>query len=227
MGDINELVQKKLADTGKFSQEDLAEFSTEAPVDERAEANLTSTTETELKKTGDGLVTSAAGSNNVVGKVNKVTVSAEEKAAFLEALVQNKRFHKDYTTAAGRMNLRLRSRTVEETSAIISAFTAEIRAGKLVSTLEQTSRLRSMLMTFQVETLNGVDYASPEHPLVTTVSDAGTAQPAWLERASAWSAYNEAAHSMIWNCLADFEDRYWTMTESAKDSDFWQPAASI
>jgi len=156
-----------------------------------------------------------------------IDITPADKAAFTDALITNTRMTIKTQRVGGRYTLAIRSRTVRETDAVIRQLQLEARKGLFTSTMDQKLRIRSMLMVFQVAELNGVEYSVPSEPLCHTVTDAGEVPPTWLERADAWYNLGDAPHAIIWECVQDFEDKYWIMVEQAKSADFWQPAASI
>ena len=229
MGDnLNEFVQDKLKNSGTISGTDVAQFSAGQPADTSSgvDAAIEEDTEASLTDTKDPVIAQAK-KDTLGHTTKKVVVSADDKDAFIKALVNNTRFTRAYSCVGGAVRLVLRTKTIDESNALVAAFTKDIRSGNYATSVEQTTRLRSLLMVFQVAELNGVQYTPPEAPLVTCVSDAGTQQPAWLERVAQFDTLSDGLHSVIWGCIADFEDRYWTMVEQANNSDFWQPGESI
>lgn len=226
---IEDAVKDKLTKTGKLSSSDVASFASEAGQSDataKADNTLEEDTEADLKRSTDKVLDAAR--KQTFGRADgKAIITPEDKSTFIAALVNNGRYVRKYTALGGAISLTLRSRSVEETNAVVAAFAKEAQAGNLSVSAIQTNALRSMLMVFQVSELNGTAYASPAQPIVKTVSDDGVTEPAWYARVEEWNAVSDALHGVIWQCLTDFEDRYWTMVENAARSDFWQPAESI
>jgi len=227
---VSEELQKKLDQSGRISSSDVASFSVDASSEDKKKATIDEAinkdTEVDLEESGDP--TLARARIETFGRSDgKAILTAQDKKDFIKALVGNKRYTREYRALDGNIKLTLRSRTVEETNAMIAEFAKESSEGLLRTSAIQTNRLRSLMMVFQIEEYNGTKYESPSKPLVRTVSDDGEAEPKWLDRVSTWEEIPDALHCVIWECIKDFEDRYWTMTENASIPDFWQPVASI
>lgn len=228
--DIREQIEKKLDSGGSVSSADVADFAAAKPADNSPEEALNETTTTERVPSGDALTAAAS-------HVNAATLAAEtgatiditpsDKAAFTEAIINNTRMTLSMTRLGGKFRVTVRSRTVRESTAVINQIQYEARKSPFGSQVDQTTRLRSLLLVFHIAELNGVEYAPPQEPLCRLVTDKGEESPTWLDRADAWYDKGDAFHAILWECVKEFEDKYWLMVEQAKSADFWQPATSI
>ena len=86
-------------------------------------------------------------------------------------------------------------------------------------------RLRLMLMALQIDELNGVSYPDADTlgPLMPVYVDKKLVQPAWLDRLGIIGKLPEAVFEAIWQCLYEFELKYWTLVRHSRDQDFWLP----
>lgn len=225
---IREEIERKLEDGGSLSSDDVAGFGASENSSAATEQALKESTRVEREKTRDKLIGAGGESSDrfIPQGAVEIDITPDDKEAFTAALIGNTRMTLSMTRLGGKCTVVIRSRTVRETDAIIKQLQRESRAGKFNAQMDQTIRLRTLVMAFQVAELDGVEYASPEEPLIETVTDAGTTPPAWVARADAWYDRGDAMNAIIWNCVQEFEDKYWMMTENAANADFWQPVAS-
>jgi len=213
----------KQLDTGKgISSKDVASFSKPEQDGKVIEQSMTESTKTERQKTQDKLVNSAEGAAKPVEtNIENIEITPEDKSAFTDAIINNERMVLRFKRLADKVRVTVRSRTVRETDAILKQLQKESRQGRFENQMAQLLRLRSFLMVFQLAEYNGHEYASPEEPLVTISTDEGVEQPSWVERADEFYAYGDAIHTILWSCVQEFEDKYWMMTDSANEVNFW------
>jgi hypothetical protein len=156
-----------------------------------------------------------------------VTITAADKAAFISSIIHNSRMELEFPVLGGQAKVRVRSRTIPETRAIIARERHELDTGVMSTRMDYTLRLRSMLMTAQISEFRDQQYATMEAPLMPQANAVGDATEAgWVEWIDHWSEIGDGAHALLWSCIQVFEDKYWRMVEEAQDADFWQPAAS-
>lgn len=164
---------------------------------------------------------------NTIERRANLNITPEDKEAFITAAIHNKRMTLTYSLMGGRITVRVRSRLVAETRAIIARERWEIENKMVDNRMDHTIRLRSMLMTAQIAEFNGQSYNELEEPLMPQVGAEGAeTAPAWVTRIDHWAGQSDAVHAMLWGCIQDFEDKYWRMIEDAQNADFWQPVAS-
>ena len=233
-GPLKQKLQAHLAEHGTLSSADVANFAQteEKPLDETI---LKPTELTVDSKTSRDPLMAQAGKDSAshldsvvpAEKRKTVVITPEEKDAFIDALVHNKRFSLPFSFYGGRLRIVVRSRTVRESQAIIAAERADMDAKRIVTQMDYTMRLRAMLMTMQIAEFNEVIQLSPEDPLLPTVqADGSITQPAWTNRIDFWLEQGEAMMTTLWQAIEEFETKYWRMVEDSRDSNFWNPAAS-
>ena len=237
-------LQTKLAETGKISAADVASalggsaaadtpparvvptgpVSVDAvnpadkdPVMKQAENTITSQT----------VSASAAAGKPQSASAKQIIVSAEDRNAFLTVLITGKRFRRPFSLFGGGMTGTFRSRSLDESRAIMSRMKYEVDAGLVDTQLDYSERLRCMMLAAQVESMNGTDYVVLSAPLRRTVDDKGKMlEPAWLGQAQHWADKEAGLATALWAELDQFESIYWSMVEHARDQNFWNPAAS-
>ena len=161
----------------------------------------------------------------LVGSQN-VVVSKQNKEDFLNAIITGDRYTEEVTLFGGKLFVRLRCRSVDETKAIMSYLRHEMAAGNVKSDLEYTSTLRTLMIIAQVQEINGVEYPEMEKPLYFTEKDDKEVPPAWAAKIESWEKKPEAIQSAIGVALSEFEGRYWKMIEASADVNFWNPGES-
>lgn len=155
-------------------------------------------------------------------KTKTVTITPAEKAMFIDSVVNNTRFVKEYSLFGGRVTLTLRSMTVDEVNALAS-WTAkrgtEDPAGLM------SGRYRKYLAAAQVERYNGVEMPPLEQPLFSTLGSDGKTvnEPGWIKRSEYWDGVGIGAFNAIMACLSDFDLRYATLCKEAENANFWSP----
>ena len=160
--------------------------------------------------------------------LEQLTITEEDREAFLDALVTGERYVRPFSIFGGKIKGKLRCRSQAESYAIMQVLSRETRDGGPITTaLEYATRLRNMLIAAQVQELNGEEYATLQDPLLQTVKGSEVTPPGWLDQVAGWEAKNEAIISGLYNELKKFERRYWLMTDNADDQNFWRPEGSI
>jgi hypothetical protein len=161
----------------------------------------------------------------------KVELSPEDKSAFLDAIVSNARYERQFSLFDGRLNGVFRSRLNRESRAILLEMRRELAAEELQTNIEYTTRLRHALLLFQLKELNGVEFPPPTEPLMaqSVVEDGEDGKPKqvinppkWVTDCEVLFEGDEARTAALYNELAVFEARYWAMVASANDQDFWK-----
>jgi hypothetical protein len=159
---------------------------------------------------------------------NKVVITPADKEAFIMSVIHNTRMELTFQILGGRVTVRVRSRKVPETRAIVAREQFELTKEIMKTRMDYTLRLRSMLMTAQIAEFRGEVYEEMQAPLQPVVrSEGGAEDPGWVKWIDYWAQQGDGIHALLWNCIQTFEDKYWRMVEDAQNADFWQPAASI
>ena len=153
--------------------------------------------------------------------VGDVKISVKDKVDFIESVVNNTRFTKDYSLFGGRMSLTVRSMTADETTAISTWLAKE---GTKDSAGLVSGRYRKYLLSAQIARINGVDNPPLDQPLFETVGkDGKTVAPGWIDRCDAWDGYGSGVFQAILNCARNFDELYSALCGKAEDANFWSP----
>lgn len=154
-------------------------------------------------------------------KESKIII-ADDKIRFIDSIVQNTRFTKDYSLFGGKVTLTLRSLTNDEVNAM-SAWI--INNGSNDSSGILSGRYRKYLAAAQVEMLNGVKMPPLEDPLYATLDKNGktTIDPGWVSRKEYWENMSMGLFGAIIKCIEDFDSLYASLCAKAEDSNFWNP----
>jgi len=245
---VKEKVKERLADKGSLSAGDLSEFS---KAQEREDAVVEAPEPDPLKETStiavpvdtahdpaladevtDNEHIEQALRNDPAGlalPIMEVEVTAEEKAAFLDAIVDGSRYTQPFSLYAGKVTGVFRSRTTRETRAVMGELFRQLREGIISGDDDYQARVRHALLRLHVQELQNVEYGVPAEPLMAqagtgTDGKPVTNAPAWVEEAEAFygSEQQEALVSAVYEALRKFEQKYWAMVEHADDQNFWQ-----
>lgn len=151
----------------------------------------------------------------------KVTITAADKRAFVDAVATNSRYTRDYSLFGGGVTLTVRSLTADESSAL-ATWTAKM--GTSDSAGMFAGRYRKYLMAAQLEKLDGVQMPPLEAPLFeTATADGKTVPPGWVKRCDYFDNMGIGKFNAIMGCLADFNLVYSTLCQKAEDANFWNP----
>ena len=151
-----------------------------------------------------------------------VTITSEDKVAFIDAVVENRRFTKNYSLFGGRVTLTVRSLTTDEVNAL-SSWT--VRQGNKDSAGLLAGRYRKYLMAAHLAMLNGVEFPPLENPLFETMGSDGKTSlpPGWVKRCDQFDDMDFGRFNAIMGCIADFDTRYSILCNKAEDANFWNP----
>ncbi len=154
---------------------------------------------------------------------NEIEVTPVDKAKFVDAVLTNSRFKANYSFFGGKFTFTLKNRTYEEARAAMLAATKDGIFGENRTLF--VLRLRLMLMCMQVDMLNGTAYPDAETlgSLVPVFEDGKTVPPKWMDRVKIFSELPEAVFEAMWQCVHEFETKYWTLVRHSRDQDFWRP----
>jgi hypothetical protein len=191
--------------------------------------NQAANTETATALSDTAERTSLTASGNLVQDTaeftaEQITITDDDREAFLDALIGGKRFYRPFSLFGGRVTGEFRCRTAKESEALAEWMNAGIREKRYAAAFDYSIDLRNALLATQVNLLQGTAYAELMAPLLRTQTGSETVQPGWLEQAAHWSTQPEALINGVYEELRLFEKRYWTMVMHARNQDFWQPA---
>lgn len=248
-------LKKKLAKSGNLSSADVANFTKENIADQKETKPKTASIDKdsiiEASDPGkfddlnslakeehikDAIDKASIGPTNSIDiskefpNANKVKVNilASDKDAFINAAITGERMRLKFNLCNSNIVITVRNRTLPETQAIINRLRAEMLDKSILTNLDYSIRLRSMLMAAQIESFNGTDYPELAEltPLNRTKTADGFEEPGWLKFVDHWANMQEGLHGMIWNTIWEFETKYWAMVEDSKNQDFWLPEVS-
>jgi len=241
MSGISEKLEQKIKTTSGISSEDVARLAaenesanSEGEESEEDKMNTTSIVEAEKPEDNDSAMRSASAEMDrknlffgLVGAVDakrNVEITPVDKQAFVDSVVSNSRMTASYSFFGGKLTFKIRSRTYEESRAAIH-FAYDEMGGKAVAQSEFSMRLRAMLMSLQIAEMNGVVYDEAEKlgPLFSKLEGITVIRPKWLERVVLFERLPEAVFEAVWQCVYEFESKYWTLMRNARNQDFWLP----
>ena len=250
---IKEKVNKKLAEKGHLGSGDLANFA----------AGNDGNSEVKMHESVDGPVTadvpdaaiqdpviqvatpndevSAARENlKRAGKdagididYDKVKITQSEKDAFIDSLIDNTRFELPFSIFGGKVTGRIRSRTSEETRALIYEAQRRSNTGEVISDADYSQIFRVATLRLQVSELNSAQYPEAAAPLLAQYNyqakegEDVITPPAWYNEAvETWGKKQDGVISAIYSEVLKFEFKYWTLVENSANQDFWRPEDS-
>ena len=151
-----------------------------------------------------------------------VTITSEDKVSFIDSVVSNTRFTKDYSLFGGRLKFTLRSLTSDEVSALAS-WSAKI--GTMDSAGLVSGKYRKYLLSAHVAMLNGVEMPPLEEPLYEKLGGDGmsTVEPGWIKRCGYWDKVGFGQFQAILKCVGEFDALYSSLCGKAEDANFWNP----
>ena len=156
----------------------------------------------------------------------EVTITEEQKNAFLTCLVTGERYKETFNLFNGKLIAVIRCRSAEETDAIMTKMSRDAVLGSIKSDYEYSSEMRILMLVAQVERVNDTIYTEMKKPLLQMADGENIIPPGWLEDYSSWRQKPEVLLSALGTAVAEFEARYWKMVSEAKNINFWQPGGS-
>lgn len=159
---------------------------------------------------------------SIGAEAKDVVITAEDKAAFIDSVVKNTRFERDYRLFGGKLTVTIRSVTADETNALAAwAFKKAVDD----PTWHMSGQGRKHLLTAQVAKFNGMEIPPLRKPLFSTLDGDGKTvkDPGWVESSSFWDDKSAAVVDAVIRCISDFDRRYSTLCKKAEDENFWDP----
>jgi len=242
---IKEKIQEKLGKGGKIGAADIADFS--SPAEEASASGEEEKVKIEPDSQDPILKTAAkdqpfqvlggeqlksedfTGYNLGMMEMEEVEVSNIDKDEFLDCLVDDRRFTRQFSLYGGRITGKFRSRSTEESMAILAEVNRIRRDKGAAFTLpEYAAFLRHASLAFQVIELNDVVYSLPEGGLRAEydVETDKIVAPKWTKLVEKYANMEEGLEQGIYTRLMEFERVYWTMVKNAANQDFWNPGGS-
>lgn len=185
---------------------------------QKAAIDAASRVEVQEQVKRDPLLKSATGTEAIASTVK---VEQAHKDAFITSLLSNGRYTETVSLFGSKVIARLRSRTLGETDAIAAYLRRQVGLGMVRTSQDYSDLVRKVLLTAQVEFLNGVEYPPLKAPLYSRETDSGIEDPAWVAQMDIWEGKPIAIATAMTQCIAEFEARYWFMVNASKDANFW------
>lgn len=151
-----------------------------------------------------------------------VTITAEDKVAFLDSVVSNSRFEKKYKLFGGKISLRVRSLTADESQAI-AAWALRHSADNPGD--QMAGRFLKHVLAAQIASFNGVEMPPMAEPLYETLDkDGKTVSPVgWLNQGDFWDRQGFGVVQAVRGCVNSFDRLYAALCSRAEDENFWNP----
>lgn len=153
-------------------------------------------------------------------------ITDEEKAQFIRAVVTGDRYRATARLFGGNMVVKFRSRSVDETEAILSYLHRKGILGEFSTRSDMSNATVAALLTAQVEEIDGVAYPEMKRPLKFSQNGGTVEDPAWVSDADGWRRKPEFIVSALGRALIEFESKYWAMIDESKNENFWNPGTS-
>lgn len=181
--------------------------------------------QSELPAGVDSLVTEKMKINREEFSKEDLEITPKEKQDFLDALVTNGRWVQDCTIFGGKLRIKLRSRTREETNALYAYVRHTLATGDASLSVLQGDMAFILLVTHVAE-INGTKYPEMKAPLTYTEEAGAEIEPGWLADLETWKKKPIALTDALINRIQLFEYKYWTMVYEASNASFWNPDTS-
>ena len=175
--------------------------------------------------------------------MEQVEITEEDRNAFIEALVSGSRYERPFELFGGKIKGVFRCRSIPESDGILAYLSRLINEKQIDAKIEYMTLMRNAILSAQVKSIRGLisedfeELAKPYGPTRRVVErkgeDGGTVretvvdEPGWIAMAKSWNERPEALVTALHNELQLFDRRYWAMVNEARNTNFWNPAASI
>ena len=156
------------------------------------------------------------------GDKKPMEISASDKIAFVDSVVGNTRFTKEYSMFGGRLKVTLRSLTSDEVNAL-AVWTAKQGTSDPAGLM--AGKYRKYLMAAYVASINGTQMPPLEEPLYETLGPDGKTvnPPGWINRCDFYDGMGYAQFQAILGRIGDFDATYTLLCKKAEDANFWGP----
>jgi len=155
-----------------------------------------------------------------------IEITDDDRNPFIDAIVNNARYVRTFSLYGGRLTGKFRSRTQSESMAVLAHLNMLLRRKEIVEQLQYATLLRAAVLAAQVAEFNDVVYPELMVPLYWMRKDKDDIKPKWIDQMDDWMSKQDAIVTAVYDELQIFERKYWSMTRSAPESNFWPPAQS-
>jgi hypothetical protein len=164
--------------------------------------------------------------DSMSSKDRTVKIEQKHKDAFLDCIVSGERYMEEFSLFGGKIRVKVRCRSSEETDAIEAYARREISAGRITLNSEYATLMRKLLLAAQIEEVNGVKYDTLKKPLFYIETKDGLTPPAWSDQIDLWASKPDYLVASLFECIIGFEARYWGMIRESKNENFWKSGES-
>lgn len=240
MSTISDKMKIRLQDNHGISSDDVDQLVAESQQEESSEPkanpdviDATSSVRAEKPEAHDSVLSTSVseldsknfflGLLGAVDSAGRIEITPDDKSRFITAVLTGERMKTSFSFFGGRLSFTIKNRSYEEARAAMSM---AVKGGTFnESSTLLTLRLRLMLMCMQVDEFNGVKYPDADTlgPLMPVYENGETKQPKWFERIQVFGQLPEAVFEAVWQCIYEFEQKYWTLVRHSRDQDFWRP----
>jgi hypothetical protein len=245
MSDIKSKINEKLQEGASVSSGDFANFQ---PAAKNKEDSAPGTVPVTEEAKGDPILNTASSEQAPTNlarmdlhrsgadlginlKYEDIEITESDKAEFINCLIDNKRFTRQFVLFGGKITGVIRSRTSDESRALIYEAQRRAQIGEILSDSDYAAVFRRAAMRFQIQQINGTEYPEAKGPLLAQANfksfmleDKKADAPAWYQEAEdAYSNMQTGIEAAIFAEVMKFEYKYWTMVENSDNQDFWNP----
>lgn len=260
--DLAKTLNEKLAKAGQISSADLGDFTppeataaaaakdavptavekdTPAPVSGLAAGELPAQAENASKDVdaeAKSLSTQTMANSEGALALPVITITAADKAAFMDALIGLAPLELDFTRFTGNLRVRVRSRTYQQSDAIFQEARNYLYVNKVHPHAVQATLwrvIRCGLFFFQVVSLETARKSAAYPAYEGALQSSSTLKngvleivlPPWVDLAlKAWGDVPVAVTNAVLNSIVEFDKKYFTMADKVNDENFWNPEDS-
>lgn len=158
--------------------------------------------------------------------LSTVVITADDKASFVNAFINNTAWKQSVSLFDGQVKMTMRSRSSQETRAILTRLEKEVREGKIMSAAQYNTRLRDFILAAQVEEFNGIQFDPLKAPYMSQIVDGKEVEPAWLQQVAYWESLQDHVVAVLYREITEFERKYWALIHGANDANFYKTETS-
>jgi len=155
-----------------------------------------------------------------------VTVTPDEKEAFLKAITFDTRFELPFSVFGGKIKGIIRNRSLSEHNVLVAYLMALVASQQIRTEDEYQQQLRALTLAAQVKQLGQDEFEELKEPLAPQGSGE---VPGWLSRYQYWLERDGRGLGVtraVFREIQKFEGKYWSMLRQAENENFWSTAES-
>lgn len=163
---------------------------------------------------------------NLDSAAAKVVITDDDKTRFIDAVLRGCRYTAYAYLYGGKVRVKFRSRTLNETEAIMAYVHREGILGNIVTRADLSDNMMAALFVAQVEEVGDLSYPEMKQPYKFVDTPSGVENPGWIGELEMWKSKPEHLTAALGNALIEFEAKYWKMIGESKNENFWNPGRS-